>query len=174
MPANVKLATLVAFRLKGGYAIRWYEMCRAKEYLGTFTMSVEELRAWLGIEEHELRPVKDLRQRAIDVSKAELDKKADLSFTYTPTKVGRRITGWIFKVKKNQPRPVQRQFNLLDSHSVRTPEEKTKGLAALADCKREVDKAPAPVARVRSNGSSTRDREPGTFVPRIGSKGSRV
>ena len=43
-------------------------------------MSVEELRAWLAIDNHELRPVKDLRQRAIDVAKAELDKKADLTF----------------------------------------------------------------------------------------------
>jgi len=57
--------------------------------------------------------VKDLRQRAIDVAKAELDKKADLSFTYKPTKVGRRrITGWTFKVRKNRPRPVQRQLPL--------------------------------------------------------------
>jgi plasmid replication initiation protein len=112
-------------------------------------MSVEELRAWLGIEEHELRPVKDLRQRAIDVSKAELDKKADLSFTYTPTKVGRRITGWTFKVRKNQVPPVQRQLHLvLDQEPERTTEATTKGLAALAECKREVEKAPVPVARI--------------------------
>ena len=31
-----------AFRLQGGYAIRWYEMCQAKKHLGTFTMSVED------------------------------------------------------------------------------------------------------------------------------------
>jgi hypothetical protein len=59
-------------------------------------------------------------------------------------------------VKKNQPGPVQRQFHLvLDQEPERTPEATTKGLAALADCKRKVDKTPAPVARVRSNGSST-------------------
>jgi plasmid replication initiation protein len=56
--------------------------------------------------------VKDLRQRAIDVAKAELDKKADLTFGYEPIKVGRRITGWKFKVKENRPRPVQRQLPL--------------------------------------------------------------
>jgi plasmid replication initiation protein len=26
------------FRLQGGYAIRWFEMCKAKEYLGTFNI----------------------------------------------------------------------------------------------------------------------------------------
>jgi hypothetical protein len=53
-------------------------------------VSVEELRAWLEIEEHALPSVKNPRKRAIDVSKAELDKKADLTFTYQPTKTGRR------------------------------------------------------------------------------------
>jgi plasmid replication initiation protein len=69
------------FKLRGGYAIRWYEMLKAKEYLGTFSMSVEELRAWLAIDDGELSAVKDLRKPAIDVSKAELDNKADLTFT---------------------------------------------------------------------------------------------
>jgi hypothetical protein len=30
--------------------------------------------------------VKNLRKRALDVAKAELDEKADLTFTYMPTK----------------------------------------------------------------------------------------
>jgi hypothetical protein len=57
-PALLQIKTLFAriplktvFRLQGGYAIRWYEMCKAKEYLATFTMSVEEVGAWLDIEE---------------------------------------------------------------------------------------------------------------------------
>jgi len=49
-------------------------------------LSVEELRSWLTIGDGELSAVKDLRKRAIDVSKAELDNKADLTFSYTPIK----------------------------------------------------------------------------------------
>lgn len=149
--AKIPLKTI--FRLKGGYAVRWYEMCQAKEYLGTFNMSVEELRAWLNIEEHELRPVKDLRQRAIDVAQAELDKKADLTFTYKPTKTGRRITGWTFKVKKNQPRPVQRQLPLRGLEPERTPEERTKNLEVIKDWKRDQKNGTALVARVRPKGA---------------------
>ena len=108
-------------------------------------MSVEELRAWLEIEEHALPSVKNLRKRAIDVSKAELDKKADLTFTYKPTKTGRRITGRTFKVKKNQPRPVKRQLPLRDHEPDHTPEVKAKGLAV---CKREVAETAPPVARI--------------------------
>src|SRR5580692_415188 len=111
-------------------------------------MSVEDLRAWLEIEEHALPSVKNLRKRAIDVSKAELDKKADLTFTYKPTKTGRRITGWTFKVKKNQPRPVQRQLPQRDHEPDHTPEVKAKGLGALAVCKREVAETAPPVARI--------------------------
>lgn len=40
--SKIPLKTL--FRFQGGYAIRWYEMCKAKEYLGTFSMSVEEVQ----------------------------------------------------------------------------------------------------------------------------------
>jgi plasmid replication initiation protein len=100
------------FKLQGGYAIRWYEKLQATKFLGSFTLTVEELRQWLQITDGQLSAVKDLRKRAIDVSRAELDSKADLTFSYTPTKTGKRITGWIFKVKKNQPRPIQRQLPL--------------------------------------------------------------
>jgi hypothetical protein len=89
----------VVFKLRGGYAIRWYELLVAKKHLGTFSMSVEDLRSWLEIGDGELSAVKDLRKRAIDVSKAELDNKADLTFRYEAIKAGRRITGWTFKVK---------------------------------------------------------------------------
>jgi hypothetical protein len=42
---------------------------------------VGELREWLQIRDGQLSAVKDLRKRALDVSKAELDHKADLTFT---------------------------------------------------------------------------------------------
>ena len=77
----------VVFKLRGGYAIRWYELLVAKKHLGTFSLSVEELRSWLTIGDGELSAVKDLRKRAIDVSKAELDNKADLTFSYMPIKL---------------------------------------------------------------------------------------
>jgi len=73
-------------------------------------VSVEELRAWLEIEEHALPSVKNPRKRAIDVSKAELDKKADLTFTNQPTKTGRRITGWIVKAYISGSSGVVTQF----------------------------------------------------------------
>jgi plasmid replication initiation protein len=123
-------------KLQGGYAIRWYEKIRAEKYLGSFTMTVEQLRKWLQVQDGQLSTAKDLRKRAIDVAKAELNKKADWTFTYKPVKVGRRITGWTFKTKENQPPPVQRQLPLRDSEHERTEEGTANGLALLADWKR--------------------------------------
>jgi hypothetical protein len=47
------------FRLRGGYAVRWYEMLKAKHHLKTFSMGVQDLRLWLGIQDDELAAVKD-------------------------------------------------------------------------------------------------------------------
>jgi plasmid replication initiation protein len=126
------------FKLQGGYAIRWYEKLQAKKYLGGFAMSVEELREWLQIPDGQLSAVKDLRKRAIDVSKAELEKKADLTFRYEPIKTGRRITGWKFKVKENRPRPVQRQLPLRATEPEPSPEEIAKGRASLLALKAQI------------------------------------
>jgi plasmid replication initiation protein len=115
-------------------------MLQAKKYLGTFTMTVEELRGWLQISDGQLSAVKDLRKRALDVSKAELDHKADLTFTYAPTKVGRRITGWKFKIKENHPRPVQRQLPLRGAEPEQSHEEIAKARASLAALKAELRK----------------------------------
>ena len=131
----------VVFKLRGGYAIRWYELLVAKKHFGTFSMDVEELRAWLAIGEGELPAVKDLRKRAIDVSKAELDNKADLTFRYEPIKVGRRITGWTFKIKENRPRPVQRQLPLkVEPRATPEQEEEARAQrkAAMAELRRSI------------------------------------
>lgn len=124
------------FKLRGGYAIRWYEMLVAKKHIGMFNMYVEELRDWLAIDDGELPTANDLSKRAIDVPKAELSNKADLSFVYAPIKLGRRIVGWKFKVMGNQPRPDQRQLPLRDSEHECTEGGITNGLAVLADWKR--------------------------------------
>ena len=131
--STVPLKTV--FRLQGGYAIRWYEMLQSKKYLKTFAMSVEELRQWLQITDGQLPAVKDLRKRAIDISKAELDNKADLTFVYSPTKVGKRITGWKFTVQNNRPRPVQRQLHFPSNEPEPSPEEVAKAKASIASLK---------------------------------------
>ena len=130
------------FRLRGGYAVRWYEMLVSKKHVKTFSMSVQDLRLWLGIQVDELAAVKDLRKRALDIPRNELSAKADLTFVYVPTKTGKRITGWKFTVKENRPRPVQRQLPLPIMEEQReTVEEVSKAKKALAAMKAAVKAA---------------------------------
>ena len=91
------------FRLRGGYSVRWLEMLCARKFRGSWDMTVEELREWLHIGPTELESVKDLRVRAIDTPKRELDGKSELTFSYKPQLIGRRITGWTFTVHSNKP-----------------------------------------------------------------------
>jgi plasmid replication initiation protein len=44
-----KVPIKTVFKLQGGYAIRWYEKIRAEKYIGSFTMTEEELRQWLQV-----------------------------------------------------------------------------------------------------------------------------
>lgn len=94
-------------KLRSGYAIRWLEMLYSRKHLGSFYMSVKELRDWLHIEEGELERVVHLNQRAIDYPRKELELKSHLTFTSKPKKVGRKITGWVFTIRENKPKEVQ-------------------------------------------------------------------
>lgn len=98
-----KVPLVPAFRLRGGYSIRWLEMLCAQEHFKSWPMSVDELREWLHIDKGQLEAVKDLRVKAIDLPRRELDKKSPLTFTYEPTMQGRKIVGWIFTVRANKP-----------------------------------------------------------------------
>lgn len=93
-------------RLRGGYAIKWLELLHARKHVGTFVLTIAELRDWLHIDDGELQRTDNLQARAIVHPQKELNAKSPLAFTFKPQKIGRRITGWIFKVKKNKPRPV--------------------------------------------------------------------
>lgn len=139
------------FKLRGGYAIRWYEMLVAKKHIGLFNMYVEDLRDWLAVDDGELPNVEDLRRRAIDVPKAELSNKADLTFVYAPIKLGRRIVGWKFKVMENHPRPVQRQLPLKGEGAVELPETARQAQAAQSDSRLET-------VKTRWNEASLRQR----------------
>jgi len=113
-----------AFKMRGGYAIRWMEMLYSKQHTGSFAMSVEELRDWLALAPDELKTTDHLRSRAIDYPRRELEAKSPLSFTYKSRKVGRRITSWVFTVKKNTPRRVKKNVPAIEPQRITEEEMK--------------------------------------------------
>jgi plasmid replication initiation protein len=67
-------------------------------------MTIEELRAWLGIEKGEYKQTFHVRSSIIERAKEELDQVADVSFRYDAVMEGKRIIGWDFVPVPNKPR----------------------------------------------------------------------
>ena len=92
-----------ALKLRGGYAIRFYELLASREGLKRFEMTVDELRHWAGLEGNEMPRTVDLRRFVIDAAKRELDAKADLTFDVEQLHTGRLVVAFAFRVRKNRP-----------------------------------------------------------------------
>ena len=92
-----------AMKLRGGHSIRFYELLKAREGMKRFEMTVQELREWAGFQEGEMTRTNDLTRFVVEMSKRELDLKADLSFDYDVPRRGHRIHSYAFRVRKNKP-----------------------------------------------------------------------
>ena len=97
----------IALSLKSKYAKRLYEMLSQHRRAGSFSISVEELKWRLklidkkkGTEQYSDFSL--LRTRILDVAQEELAKHADICFTYTPTKTGKKYTHLEFRIHDNQ------------------------------------------------------------------------
>ena len=98
-----QLALDQALKLRGGYAIRFYELLASRQGLKRFTMTVEELRHWAGLQEGEMSRTNDLGRFVIEAAKRELDAKADLTFDVEQLHTGRQVAAFAFRVRKNRP-----------------------------------------------------------------------
>jgi plasmid replication initiation protein len=95
-----------ACKLRSGYAISFYLYCwswYASQERG-WSMTVEQLREWLGINPGTLERTCDLTKRVIEQARQELNVKASLTFKPKPLRAGRKTSGWFFEIKDNKPR----------------------------------------------------------------------
>jgi plasmid replication initiation protein len=87
----------VTLRLSSKYSKRMYEMLYQHREKGSFTLSVEELKYKLAIVDPKTGADKYpgwhmFSDQVLKHPKEELDKHADLTFTYMPRKTGRKFT----------------------------------------------------------------------------------
>src|SRR5258708_6270194 len=103
-----KIPLPIFFRIQGSYAVRFYLFCKswdpALNHSPGWRMTVEELRAWLGIKRGEYEQTFHVRAAIIERAKEELDEVADVSFRYDPVMEGKRVTGWDFVPVPNKPK----------------------------------------------------------------------
>lgn len=98
-----KVPLKAIFQLRGSYAIRWLEMLLSQQHVGSWEMTVAELRDWLNIADDDLVATGHVVSRAIEYPRKELDEKSHLSFDYEPRRQGKSIAGWKFTVRANKP-----------------------------------------------------------------------
>jgi plasmid replication initiation protein len=94
-----------ALRLKSANQVRMYEILKQYEKAGERIVSLEELRALLGIGKDEYPKWERFRVRVLDSCRTALSESTDISFTYEPhgrRGPGGKIITLKFIIKKNK------------------------------------------------------------------------
>lgn len=91
------------FKFRSSYTIRFYERVEMQRGFGvhrhSWSMTLEELREWLGIEPEGYKFFGSLRTYVLEIAQRELDVRSDWSFSFEAIKIGRRITGVQFTLR---------------------------------------------------------------------------
>lgn len=87
-------------RLKSVYSVRIYELLKQYQGIGSRTFDLEELRGLVGLTDDRLNLYGNFKVKVLNKAQSEL-KKTDISFTFTPVKTSRRVTGIVFTIFKN-------------------------------------------------------------------------
>lgn len=92
------------FRFRSSYTIRFFERIEMERGMGRegWTMTVEAMRDWLGIEAGAYKFFGLFRAKVIDVAQRELDTKGDWSFSFQLVKTGSKITGVEFTIRRSR------------------------------------------------------------------------
>ncbi|MCL2427524.1 MAG: replication initiation protein [Oscillospiraceae bacterium] len=88
-----------ALNLKSKNQLRIYEILKQYAYIGWRIISVDELKAQIGIEDYEYPEYKEFKRRVLEPCQKAIDELTDISFTYEPHKKGAR--GKILQLKFN-------------------------------------------------------------------------
>lgn len=95
-----KISIIDTLKLKSIYAIRILELLLQYLSIGSRTISVEELRAYCGIEKDEYTNYFDLKRYVIERAKNEISNKTEYKIEYREIKESRKIISLEWKIKK--------------------------------------------------------------------------
>ena len=100
-----KIDLVDTMKLKSVHTIRIFELLLQYLTIGKRKTSIEDLRAWCGIQNDEYEFYKDLRCRVIDRAKTEINAKTDYEIDYQEIKESRKVVAldWTIKKKRIQP-----------------------------------------------------------------------
>lgn len=102
--------------MTSGHAIRLYELLTQYTSIGERAIQLVDLKDKLGVA-GEYKAIKDFKVRVLDLAITQINAHSDLHVTYTQTKTGKTITGFIFTIKKKisrEPKPKRLKRPVVD------------------------------------------------------------
>ena len=97
-----RLAAIVG--MKSQYSIRLYQLAKQYESLRERTISLEQLREMLSLEDR-YGDYSDLRKRVLAPAEAEITKKTDLNVVFRPIKEGKKVRSIRLMIGKKRGKP---------------------------------------------------------------------
>lgn len=98
-----KLGYVINF--KSEYSFRFYELMKAYEQIGERTITIEEIRDLLMLEENKYLKYNHLKTRVIKKSIEEINKYSDIKVELEKEeKEGKKVVGLVFSINKNDYR----------------------------------------------------------------------
>lgn len=99
--------------LKSIYSLRLYELLKSRINLNsTRIISLEELRAKMGIEPEQYPKYSNFKQRIILQAQKELKAQSDIAFEFVEIKKGRSVNKIEFHISRNSPKQVLSQLTI--------------------------------------------------------------
>ena len=95
-----KIDIVDTMRFKSAYSVRLFELLSQYAAVGKREMSLNELRAWCGIEKTEHSLYGDLKRTVINRSKTEINAKTEYEVDYEEIKESRKVVGLKWSIKK--------------------------------------------------------------------------
>jgi plasmid replication initiation protein len=99
--------------LRSSYAIKLYQILAQYKLLGEREITVDILRNMLGINEQKTYSLfAKIKSKILEISKREINKKTDLTISYSEIKTGKKVTALKFKItqKPNQETQAKKEF----------------------------------------------------------------
>ena len=100
-----KLDIIDTLNLKSVHAIRVFELLLQYLIIGNRTITLQELRGYCGIREHEYKDYFDIKRKVINRAKTEINTKTEYEIDYQEIKESRKVVAidWTIKKKPIQP-----------------------------------------------------------------------
>ena len=88
--------------MTSAHAVRIYELLGQHREIGHRTLNLAWLRETLGVEPGEYKLTADFIRKVIEVAVDQINKHSDITVSYKPTKTGRAITDFVFKIRDKE------------------------------------------------------------------------